>query len=101
VLGAVALQGRVDLVREPEQGEFAQCGEVAEPEVVAERRVHPGRGIDDTRGEPVPQRLRSEVDELDLVGRTQHGIGDRLALDDAGDLAHDIVERLDVLDVDR
>ncbi len=41
------------------------------------------------------------VDELDLIGAAHHGVGHRLALGDAGDAGHDVVERLQVLDVER
>ena len=83
VLGPVGAQGRVDLVGEPEQRELAQGGEVAEPEVVAQRGVDARCRVDETLREAVPQRLRGEVDQLDLVGAAQHGIRDRLALRDA------------------
>ena len=49
----VLLQGDVDLVREPQQGEFAQRGEVSESEIVRERRVHPGRRVDETLGQTI------------------------------------------------
>ena len=101
VLSAVGLERRVDLVGEPEQGEFAQGGEVAEPEVVRQRRVDALGGVDESAREPVAQRLRGEVDHLDLVGGAQHRVGDRLALRHAGDLQHHVAERLDVLGVHR
>ena len=80
VLGPVELERAVDLVGEPEQRELAQRGEVAEPEVVRERGIDPLGRVDEPAREPVAQRLRREVDDLDLVGGAQHGIGDRLAL---------------------
>ncbi len=100
VLGAIRAQRAVDLVGEPEQGELAQGGEVAQAEVVRQRRIDPLGGVDDPGGETVAQRLRREVDDLDLVGAAHDGIRHGLALHDAGDLLDHVVERLDVLHVD-
>ena len=100
LLGAILLQRAVDLVGEPEQSELAKRGEVAEPEVVRERGIDPRGGIDQPLGEPIAERLRCEVDDLDLVGRAKDRVRHGLALHDSGDLLDDIVERLDVLDVD-
>ncbi len=91
VLGAVRLQRAVDLVGEPEQGELAQRGEVAEAEVVRQGRVDPLGRVDRAGREPVAQRLRREVDDLDLVGAAHDGVRHRLALGDAGDLLDDVV----------
>ena len=72
---AVALQRLVDLVGGPEQGELAQRGEVADPEVVAQRGVDLLGGVDVAVRHPAPQRLGRHVDELDLVGRADHRVG--------------------------
>ncbi len=100
LLDAVRLQRDIHLVGEPEQGELAQGGQVSEAKVVAERGVHPGSRVDETLGEALAQCLRGEVDEFDLVGATEHVVGDGLALRHAGDLPDHVAERLDVLDVD-
>ena len=50
---------------------------------------------------PPAQRLRGHVDQLDLVGAADHLVGHGLPLRHAGDLVDDVVERLQVLDVDR
>ena len=42
-----------------------------------------------------------EVDQLDVVGAVEDGVGHRLAHPDAGDLGHHVVQALDVLDVER
>ncbi len=97
---AVALQPLVDPVGEPEQRELAQCGEVADPEVVGQCRVDLACRVDVAVGHPAPQGLRAHVHQLDLVRRPDDGIRDRLALDDPGDPLHDVVERLQMLDVD-
>ena len=39
--------------------------------------------------------------ELDLLGAAHDHVGHRLLLGDAGDLLDDVVDRLEVLDVDR
>jgi len=97
----VALEGLVDAVGQPEQGQLAQGGEVAGPEVVGEGRVDPGRRVDVAVSHPSPQRLRRHVDQLDLVSRPHDVVGHGLALHDAGDRLDDVVQRLEVLDVDR
>ncbi len=52
-------------------------------------------------GEPAPQRLWRDVDQLDLVGGANDLVGHLLLLLDAGDLGDDVVEALQVLHVDR
>ena len=100
VLGTVGGEGLVDPVGEPGERKLAQRGEVAGPEVVGERRVDPVRGVDVAAREPVPQRKRSKVDQLELVGAAHDLIRYSLALLDPGDLLNDIAERLEVLDVE-
>ena len=100
-VGAVPVELLVDLVGQPEQGQLAQGGEVADPEVVAERGVDLLRRVDVAVRHPAAQRLRGHVDQLDLVGRADDLVGHGLPLGDAGDLLDDVVERLQVLDVDR
>ena len=68
VLGAVPVELLVDLVGQPEQGQLAQRGEVADPEVVAERGVDLLRPVDVAVRHPPAQRLGGHVDQLDLVG---------------------------------
>ena len=99
VLGAVQLERAVDLVGQPQQGELAQGREVAEAEVVRQGRVDALGGVHQARRETVAQRLRCEIDDLDLIGGSDDGIRNRLALHDAGDLLDHAVQRLDVLDV--
>ena len=71
------------------------------PEVVAQRGVDPLGRVDVAVRQPAAQRLGGHVDQLDLVGAADHGVGHRLLLGDAGDLLDDVVEALQVLDVDR
>jgi len=100
LLRAILLQCRIHLVREPQQSEFAEGGQVSESEIVAERGIHPSGGIHLSLAEAIPQGLGCQVDQLDLLCASQHGIRDRLLLHHAGDLANDIVEAFDVLDID-
>ena len=51
--------------------------------------------------QPLDQVVGGEVDHLDVVGAVEDRVGHRLAHPDAGDLGHDVVEALDVLDVHR
>ena len=101
VLAPVVVQGVVHPVGHPEQGELAQGGQVAHAEVRRERGVDLLGLVDVAVGHPPTQRLRAHVDQLDLVGRAHHGVGDRLALPHAGDPLDLVVEGGEVLDVDR
>ena len=97
----VVVQGVVDLVGDPHQRELAERAEVADAEVVAERGVDLLGGVDVAVGHPPAQRLRCHVDQLHLVGAPGDLVGDRLLLLDPGDALDDVVERLEVLDVQR
>ena len=101
MLGAVSVELLVDLVGEPQQGEFAQRGEVADAEVVAERGVDLLRLVDVAVRHPPAQRLRRHVDEFDLLGPADDRVRDRLPLRYAGDLLDDVVDGLEVLHVQR
>ncbi len=90
--GPVPLQPLVDLVGQPEQGELAQRGQVAGPEVVVQRGVDLVSRVDVAVCHPAAQRLRRHVHDLDLVRGADHGIGHRLPLRYPGDLQHDVVE---------
>jgi hypothetical protein len=52
-------------------------------------------------GQPPAQRLRRDVDQLDLPGAAHHLVGHGLPLPHAGDPFDDVVQRLEVLDVHR
>ena len=77
---AVVLHRLVDLVGGPQQGELAQRGQVADPEVVAQRGVDLVGGVDVAVRHPAAQRLGRHVDELHLVGRAYDGVRHPLAL---------------------
>ena len=74
------LEALLDPVGDPQQGQLAQGGEVAGPEVVAERGVDLLGRVDVAVGHAAAQRLGAHVDQLDLVGAPHHGVGHRLAL---------------------
>ncbi len=95
----VVLQRLIDPVRDPQERQLAQRAKVAFAEVVRERRVDLLGGIDVAVRHPSPQRERSHVDELHLVGGADDLVGDRLALLHAGDALDDVVQRLQVLHV--
>ena len=52
-------------------------------------------------GHASAQRFRRHVDELDLVGAPHDAVGDRLPLLHAGDALDHVVDRFEVLDVER
>ena len=101
VLFAVALQRRVDLVGQPQQGQFAQRRQVALAEVIGQRGVDALGPIHVAVGEPALQRFRRDVDQFDLVGRPHDVVGDPLLLLDARDPGDDVVQAFQVLHVDR
>ena len=96
----VPLQPLVDLVGQPEQGEFAKRGQVPGAEVVRQRRVDLLRRVDVAVGHPAAQCLRRHVDELDLVGGADDRVGDGFPLRHAGDLLDHVVQGREMLDVD-
>ena len=100
VLGPVPLQALVHLVGQPEQGQLPQRGEVAGAEVVGQRGVDLLGRVDVPVRHPAAQRLRGDVDQLDLVGGADHGVRHGFPLRHPGDLLDDVVEGFQVLDVD-
>jgi len=99
VLGTVALQPLLDPVSHPQQGELAQSGEVAGPEIVSERSLDAVRRVHVAVHHPTAERLRGHVDKLDLVGAARDLVRQHLVLLNAGDLPRNVPKRLQVLDV--
>ena len=97
---AVVVELLVDAVGHPQQGQLAQGGEVAGPEVVAQGGVDALRRVDVAVGQAATEGLGGHVDQLDLVGGPDHPVGHRLLLGHAGDPLDHVVERLEVLEVD-
>ena len=90
----------LDALGDLAQRDLAQRLEVLDPEEAVERGRH-ALGLVDLAGpQPLDQRRRRDVDEHDLVGGGEHGVGERLAHAHAGELGDLVVERLEVLDVD-
>ena len=101
LIPSIRVERLLDAVGHPEERELSEGPEVPDAEVVAERRVDPLGRIDVAVGHPPPERLGAHVDELDLIGPPNDLVGDRLALRDPGDPLDHVVERLEVLDVER
>ena len=95
----VVSQALLDAVGDPEQCELAQGGEVAGPEVVAQSGIDALGRVDVAACETRPDGLDGQVDQLELVRAAHDQVGDRLALDDPGDLFDHVVERFQMLDV--
>ncbi|MFT3684756.1 MAG: hypothetical protein QM783_07460 [Phycisphaerales bacterium] len=83
------------------ESELAQGGEVGFAEEGVGGRGDLLRNVDLAGAEAVEEGVGREVDEFDLVGLFDDCVRDGLADTDAGDLRDDVVERLDVLDVER
>ena len=101
LFGTVFRQRRIDLIGKPQQRDFAQRGQVAGAKVIGQRRIDPLRRIDVAVGEPAPQSLRCDVDQLDLSRFSDDLVRHGFVLFDTGDLGDDVVEALQVLDVQR
>ena len=91
---------RLDLLGHLAEGDLAQRGQVLDAEEVVERGLDALLRIDLAGLQARYQRLRREVDEHDLVGDRDHGVGDRLAHARPGQLGDAVVEALEVLDID-
>ena len=105
LVDAVGLEVRLELVldpvRDPQQRQLAQRGQVARSEVVGERGVDALRRVHVAVRHPSAQRLGGHVDELDLVGPTHPLVGHGLPLAHPGDALDDVVDGVQVLDVHR
>ena len=101
VVAHVGLHLRVHALGGAPEGELAQGHQVALAEEVLDGRLRLLGEIDLAFLQALQQLVGREVHQLDLIGALEHGVGHRLAHDDAGDLGHDVVEALDVLDVER
>ncbi len=101
VATAVLAHDLVDAVGGPRQRQLPQRGQIPGPEEGGQAGVD-GFGGDDLPGsQPVTEHLVGEVDQMDLVGRLEDLIGDRLGGGGAGDLFHHVPERLQLEDAHR
>jgi hypothetical protein len=101
VLAPVDAHLRVHAVGGTAKGELAERDQVALPEEILDRLLRLVRHVDLALAEALQEIVGRQVDQLDVVGLLEHGVGHRLADHDAGDLGDDVVEALDVLDVHR
>ena len=97
----VLLQRLVDLVGDPQERELAQRREVADPEVVGERRRRRGRPGRCCRAPSAGGAPPASCRPARPARRSARLVGDRLLLLHAGDALDDVVHRLEVLDVER
>ena len=101
MLVAVKFQPFVDPVGEPQQRQFAQRREIAFAKIAGQGRIDLVGGVDVAVGHPAAQRMRAHVHEFDRIGLADHFVRHSLALAGAGDRFDDVVERFEVLNVDR
>ena len=101
VIAHVGLHLRVHAVGRPPQGQLPERDQVALAEEVLDRLLGLLREVDLAFLQALDQLVGGQVHQLDLVGPLEHRVRHRLAHDDAGDLRHEVVEALEVLDVER
>jgi hypothetical protein len=95
------VRDRIDSIGHTPQGKLAQSNQVRLAEETLDGGGRLLGHIDLARFQACDQILRRQIDELDLIGFIENPVGNRFALAHAGDLRHQIVETLEVLDVDR
>jgi hypothetical protein len=92
---------RVHPVGRAAQGQFAERDQVPFAEELLQGPGRLLRHVDPAFTQPFEQDLGRDVDQLDLVGALEHGVGHGLPHHHAGDLRHHVVQALEVLDVER
>ena len=102
--GAVDAIG-LDIVLDPiggaAQGQLAQGHEVAAAKEIRRGAFGLRLAVDLAALQPRDQLLGRHVDQHDLVGAVEEGVGQGLVDANAGDAADHVVEALEVLDVER
>ncbi len=92
---------RVDALGRAPQGELTQRDEVS----LTEKALDGARGllgdVDLAGVEPLEELVHGQVDDADLVGLVEDGVGHRLAHAHPGDLRDHVVQALEVLHVER
>ena len=91
----------VDAVGGSPQRQFAQRNQVTLAKEVANRPFRLLRQVDLALLEPLQEFVRRQIDQHHFVGGIEHLVGDGLPDADAGDAGDHVVERLQVLHVDR
>ncbi len=98
---AVILHSAVDALGHATQGQLAQSDQVPLFEEAFDRAARLVRQVDFPLAQALDQVVGGKIDQLDLVGRIEDHVGNRLANDHARDLRHDVVQALQVLNVER
>ena len=91
----------VDTLGRAAKSEFAKRRQIARREVILKRPLGFLRDIDLALAKPLHQLVRRKVDDFDIVGSVEDGIGNRFPDADAGNLFDNVVEAFNVLDVQR
>ncbi len=78
-----------------------ESGKIAGRKIMVERALGLLRHIDLALAKPLHQLVRRQVDDFDVIGGVEHGIGHGLAHADVRDLRDHVVQAFDMLDVQR
>ncbi len=92
---------RIDTLGRHAHSEFAQRGEIALREEIADGAPRLIRHINLALAQPLHEIVGRQVDQFDLAGEFQHLVGQGLAHLDFRDAGDDVVQAFDVLDVER
>ena len=92
---------RVDPLRGAAQGQFAQGRQIAARKIILDRARGPIADIDLALAQPGDEIVGRQIDDFDVVGMIDNGIGDCLAHAGMRDPRDDIVEAFDMLDIER
>jgi hypothetical protein len=87
------------VLRNKPQRQLAERGQVGVAKKVLPRDRGAFRHVNFAFGQPLPERFRREIDELDLIGARDHGVGHGLMNGGTGDLPDGIRAAFDVLHV--
>ena len=99
-LDPVAAHIVFDMLGGATQGNLAQSDQIALAKEILRRALGLLRQIDLARLEPRRQLVGRDIDQNDLIGCVQHGVGHGLVDADAGDGAHRAVQAFQVLHVE-
>ena len=91
----------VDPVSRTAQGQFPQGNQIAFAEEVVEGPSGLLRHIDLALAQTLQQLIGGQVDQFNLIGLIQDGVGHGFTDEHARDLGHDIIQALQVLHIDR
>ena len=101
-LGAAIVGGAfAHLLGSGAQGELAQQVQVAFAEEVGQRLLNLFRGVDFALAQAGAQLFDGDVDVDDFVGALEEAVGNGLANDGVGGAIDGVVQRFEMLDVDR